>query len=96
MPKYKLSPLAEEDLLHIFESTIESWGILQAREYALLIESALEKLTEYPEIGIQRDELYKNTRSFLAEKHIIYFRSKNDVIEIARILHQKMDHTKYL
>ena len=96
MQKYKLSPHAESDLLHLTESTIKSWGIEQAKQYALSIESVLDKLSQYPEISIQRNELYSTARSFPVGKHIIYYQFKNDIIEVARIIHQSMDPVKHL
>ena len=96
MASYKLSLLAEIDLLDIVESTIENWGRNKAREYALLIDEVLEKLVRYPEIGLQRNELYQNARSFPAEKLIIYYCYANDTVKVARILHQRMDPTEHL
>lgn len=34
MPNYRLSPLAEEDLLKIISSTIAAWGSEQAKTYS--------------------------------------------------------------
>lgn len=45
---YRLSPLAEEDLLKIIFSTIEAWGSEQARVYSQSMEAALTKLAQYP------------------------------------------------
>ena len=96
MKKYKLSLLAENDLLYLIESTIKSWGIEQAKQYALSIEAVLDKLCEHPNIGIQRNELYIAARSFPVGKHIIYYQFKDDIIEVARILHQSMDPIKHM
>ena len=59
------------------------------------MESALTKLAQYPDFGRQRDELYTGARSFPIEKHIVFYRIVNDGIEIARILHQRMDSSKH-
>ena len=93
MPNYKLSFLAELDLFDIAESTIEDWGLKQAKKYALSIDVVLKKLTQHPELGLRRSELYKNARSFPIEKHIIYYCYVDGTVEVARILHQKMDPT---
>jgi len=95
MQNYKLSPLAESDLHKIITSTIETWGSKQARVYAESLDSALIKLAQYPDFGRQRDELYTDARSFPIEKHIIFYRIANDGIEVARILHQRMDPSKH-
>ncbi len=90
-PKYKLSPLAEKDLLQINTSTIKLWGSQQARSYSLKIESSLLKLTQYPDIGLNRDDLYPDAKSFPVEKHIIYYCINENGIGISRILHQRME-----
>ena len=95
MLNYRLSPLAEEDLLKIISSTIEAWGSEQAKIYSQSIDAALTKLAQYPEFGRQRDELYKNARSFPIEKHIVFYQLSDTGIDVARILHQRMDSSKH-
>ncbi|MBL4744606.1 MAG: type II toxin-antitoxin system RelE/ParE family toxin [Cycloclasticus sp.] len=63
--------------------------------YAQSIEAALIKLTQYPEFGRQRDELYKKARSFPIEKHIVFYKISDTGIDIARILHQHIDSSKH-
>ena len=48
MPNYRLSPLAEEDLLKVISFTIEAWGSEQTKIYSQSIDAALTKLAEYP------------------------------------------------
>jgi toxin ParE1/3/4 len=95
MDNYKLSPLAESDLHKIITSTINKWGVEQAKVYAESLESALIKLAQYPDFGRQREELYPNARSFPIEMHIVFYSVCNEGIEIARILHQRMDSSKH-
>lgn len=72
MPTYKLSPLAEEDLYKIISTTISSWGNEQAKVYAQNIDAALMKLAQYPDFGKERNEIYKEAKSFPVEKHIAF------------------------
>jgi toxin ParE1/3/4 len=95
MPNYKLSPLAEEDLFKIISTTIESWGNEQAKVYAQTIDAALLKLAQYPDFGRERNEIYKSARSFPVEKHIVFYQVSDNGIDIARILHQRMDQSKH-
>ena len=95
MPKYRLSPLAEEDLFKIISTTIESWGTTQAKVYAQTIDAALLKLAQYPDFGRERNEIYKGARSFPVEKHIMFYQVSDDGIDVARILHQHMDLSKH-
>ena len=93
---YKLSCLAERDLENIIESTIQAWGVEQARNYALTIDHGLSKLAEVPELGRHRPELFKSALSFPIEKHIVFYRATANGIEVARILHQRMDFSQHL
>lgn len=95
MVNYRLSRLAEDDLFKIISSTIEAWGSEQARNYSQTIDAALLKLAQYPEFGRPRDELYKNARSFPIEKHIVFYQVSDTGIDVARILHQRMDLSKH-
>jgi len=91
MSNYKLSRLAESDLHKIIISTIETWGSDQAKVYAENLDSALVKLAQYPDFGRLRNELYPDARSFPIQKHIVFYRVTDNGIEVARILHQRMD-----
>jgi toxin ParE1/3/4 len=95
MSNYRLSPLAEEDLFKIISTTIESWGIAQAKVYAQTIDSALLKLAQYPDFGRERSDVYNGARSFPVEKHIVFYQVSDNGIDVARILHQRMDLSKH-
>lgn len=95
MPSYRLSPLAEEDLFKIISSTIESWGSTQAKVYAQTIDAALLKLAQYPDFGRERNDIYNGAKSFPVEKHIVFYQISESGIDVARILHQRMDPSKH-
>ncbi|MFA3791039.1 type II toxin-antitoxin system RelE/ParE family toxin [Aliiglaciecola sp. SL4] len=95
MPTYRLSPLAEDDLYKIISTTINSWGNEQAKKYAQNIDAALIKLAQYPDFGRERNEIYKDAKSFPVEKHIVFYRVSVNGIDVARILHQRMDPSKH-
>lgn len=95
MSSYKLSPLAEEDLFKIISKTIESWGSTQAKVYAQTIDAALLKLAQYPDFGRERSDVYDDAKSFPVEKHIVFYQISENGIDVARILHQRMDPSKH-
>ena len=95
MPTYRLSPLAEDDLYKIISTTINSWGNEQAKEYAQNIDTALIKLAQYPDFGRERNEVYNGAKSFPVEKHIVFYQVSDNGIDVARILHQRMDPSKH-
>jgi len=94
---YKLSALAKEDLLAIFNLTIQNWGESKAREYAQKLANGFNLLSQSPEIGKTRNELCPNALSFPVGSHIIFYainKELNTNIEIARVLHQHMNFDK--
>jgi len=95
MPNYKLSLLAQEDLFNIISTTIESWGSVQAKIYVQSIDSALLKLAQYPDFGRERNEIYAGAKSFPVEQHIMFYQASENGIEVARILHKRMDPSKH-
>ncbi len=95
MSNYRLSPLAEKDLFRIISTTIESWGDTQAKVYAQTIDAVLLKLAQYPDFGRDRSDVYNGARSFPIEKHIVFYKVSDNGIDVARILHQRMDITKH-
>ena len=95
MPAYRLSPLAEKDLYKIISTTISLWGNEQAKVYAQNIDAALIKLAQYPDFGRERNEIYNDAKSFPVEKHIVFYQVSDNGIDVARILHQRMDPSKH-
>ena len=82
-------------LFKIISSTIESWGSTQAKVYAQTIDAALLKLAQYPDFGRERNDVYNGAKSFPVEKHIVFYQISDNGIEVARILHQRMDPSKH-
>jgi toxin ParE1/3/4 len=82
--KYRLTEAADEDVGDILRETARLFGRLQRRNYAALIEKAIEMVAEHPERGgsRQRDELALGLRSFHVElaagrrgaaSHVLYY-----------------------
>lgn len=96
--KYKLSRLAEKDIEDILSYTIETWGLNQFRNYQKQIEDSLDIISSdpYHPISRNRKDLLNECRSYAFGKHIIFYRVKNDIVEIIRILHQKMDFETHI
>jgi toxin ParE1/3/4 len=91
MAEYQLSALALSDIKDISAVTIEAWGKKQARFYLEKLHNTLLMLASNPDLGQQRDEIFSGAKSFLSGKHIIFYRSGPRGIEVARVLHQRMD-----
>jgi toxin ParE1/3/4 len=90
---YKLSRKAEEDLEDIWLYTLETWSKEQADRYLSLIFDEIEFLTANPKTGQDFDHIRKNYRYSKVKSHLIFYKHKKseDVIEVIRILHERMN-----
>jgi len=86
-----LSPQARQDFSDILLTSRRQWGAAQRSKYKTAIDQALVRLTKYPEIGRERDDLIKDLRALAVEQHIIYYYVRPNVIRVERILHARMD-----
>ena len=93
MQGYRLSKEAQDDLKEIKNHSHMVWGNKQTQEYLSEIKNGLEKLIISPELGKIRDEIVDGLRSFGVGRHIIFYRLGKTEIEVARILHKRMDVT---
>jgi toxin ParE1/3/4 len=91
MPRCEFTAKATEDLREIGRYTKREWGIQQARRYRQELELALKKLSLSPRVGLARDEIADQVRSFQVASHIVFYLARNDGITILRLLHPSMD-----
>lgn len=91
MVKYRLTPLTKADIKGIWNYTDNMWGTAQADKYIKLLEHRIELLAENPSIGKPRDEIRPEYFSFPESRHVIFYRIRKGRIEIARILHARME-----
>jgi len=91
--KYKLSLLAKQDLENIWLYTFETWSIEQADRYINLIIDEIEYVAEKPNSGFDFSSIRKGYLRTKIKSHLIFFKidKKNNMVEIIRILHQRMD-----
>jgi len=91
--KFRLSRKAEEDLEGIWLYTLETWSKEQADRYLSLIFDEIEFLSINPKTGQDIDHIRKNYRYSKVKSHLIFYNHKksNDIIEVIRILHERMD-----
>ncbi len=93
MRKLHLSPAAAEDLENILQFTMETWGENQFEQYLAAFQQVFDNICQDPSCALskERGELFTDCRSIRSGRHIVFFRLKNDNIEVVRILHDKMD-----
>ena len=92
MSKFKLTNSAVKDLSDIWHYTVEKWSESQADKYYNLILNACSAIAKKPQVGKVYDEIYHDLKGKKTSKHIIFYRVMDDQsVEIARILHERMD-----
>jgi len=89
--EFWLRPQARSDLDTIWDYTVQSWGVQQSRSYIAEIRDTCGKLAENPGLGKCRNELYKELRVFPSGKHLIFYLTIAEGIDVIRILHERMD-----
>jgi toxin ParE1/3/4 len=91
MPRFEFTAKAVEDLREIGRYTKQAWSIAQARRYREELELALRKLSLSPRVGLERDEIAPEVRSFTVASHIAFYLPRKDGITVLRLLHPNMD-----
>ena len=87
-----ISEKANEDIEKIWLYTFENWSLEQADRYYKLILDEIEFIAENFESGKSVDYIKKGYRATLVKSHIIFYKkSRRNIVEIIRVLHQKMD-----
>jgi toxin ParE1/3/4 len=91
--KYKISLLAKQDLENIWLYTFETWSNEQADRYLNLIIDEIEYVAQKPDSGFDFSFVRKGYYRSRIKSHFIFYRidQKDDIVEIIRILHQRMD-----
>lgn len=84
------SPLAEDDLLDIWQYSYSKWGEDKAEEYLLQLDGGMRRLSINPMLGKSRNNVRLGYRAIQINRHVIYYRLVDDFIDIVRILHERM------
>lgn len=91
MARYFLTDRAERDLLEIARFTQERWGRRQRDHYMRALEERIRALAAHPDSGRRREDIGPGVRTSLYGPHLIAYRVLSDGVEIARVLHARMD-----
>ncbi len=92
MPKFQFTNKAVEDLTEIWNYTFQTWSEIQADKYYQEILNKCREISENPSDGKNYEGVWKSLKGSIVNRHIIFYRElENELIEIERILHQKMD-----
>lgn len=92
MAKFKLTNKAVADLNGIWKYTAEKWSEKQADKYYRQLMESCKWIANNPTLGKNYEGIAPTLFGFKENKHIIFFRTlEKDLIEITRILHERMD-----
>ena len=87
---FRLSPLAEADLLSIATYTLRTWGEAQTIRYLDELEACCQQLADNPASGRSCDDIRPGLHRKEQGKHVVFFRRESRGILVSRILHERM------
>ena len=91
MRKVWLHPAASADVDAIADYTIETWGSGQARKYMTALQQDMTALAE----AVLRHPVHEPSglglRYARSGRHVIFYLTTSDTVEIVRIMHERVD-----
>ena len=92
MANYILTNKAVEDISEIWDYTFEVWSETQADRYYYMLLDSCQEIADEKVRGKNYPDVMQDLIGFKVALHIIFYRtSKGNRIEIARVLHSRMD-----
>jgi toxin ParE1/3/4 len=92
--RIELSQQAREDFRDILSYTLTTWGEPQLAKYRASINDALHVILRNPTAG--RPSVKPTLKVLAVEHHRIFYRTIDETIYVVRILHKRMDTSRYL
>jgi toxin ParE1/3/4 len=96
MTSYILSPRALRDIEEIWNYTESRWDADQAERYNRILQQGVEQVARDPRKGRSCDQIRPGYRKYSVGSHVLFYRVREEKIEIVRILHQRMDFERHL
>jgi toxin ParE1/3/4 len=84
------APRARIDLWEIADYIAQD-NVAAAVRFLDEVNATLEKLSQFPGMGPEREDIAAGLRSFPIGSYVLYYRRIPDGIEIARVLHGRRD-----
>lgn len=100
--RIRLHPQAEDDIADVLTYTLERFGLQQYGRYEQIIEEALARVAERPDVGRAFPDraglfLYSIGRRGRHASHQLLYRLLADGrVEILRLLHDSMDVSRHI
>lgn len=96
LPEVIVSPEAKQDLIEVYQYTLQHWGQTKAEHYLSQIKQAFIECQKQPLMGVERRELFVGIRFIIVASHNIYYRFEQNRIEIVRVLHGRQDPKRHV
>ena len=90
MATFRLSRLADADLMNIGIYTLQKWGENQTILYLNNLETCCQRLADNPAFGRPCDHIRAGLRRMEQGEHVVFFRRTPAGILVSRVLHKKM------
>lgn len=90
MNRFRLSQQAEQDLEDIWAYLAQQDELLADKQIAQILDR-FPMLSQFSDMGKQRNNLLPGLRSFPVQPYIVFYTKIADGIEIVRVLHQSRD-----
>ncbi|VAW72605.1 hypothetical protein MNBD_GAMMA10-2409 [hydrothermal vent metagenome] len=95
MAIYKISPVAQRDLIDIYIRGYHKWGINKTDSYQLRLISNFQLLAENPDMG-QDVSIRPQMQRHEVKPYIIFYRKFSYGVRIARILYKNRAIEKHM
>jgi toxin ParE1/3/4 len=92
----QLPPRVRSDIDAIWDYTVATWSVQQARHHLNGLSDVCMDLADSPELGNCRDELYEGLRVYPSGRHLVFYLIMDKGIDVVRILHGSMDFELHL
>ena len=88
---FRLRDAAKVDLAAIWLNTADRWGVDQAEAYVRAIETRIGRICDYPESYPEYEGPADTFRKAPSGEHLIFYVVEGLMVDIVRILHNRMD-----
>lgn len=82
----RITPRGSQDIEEIADYLAIQNSLASAETFLSGVNSALQRIAQFPQIGRKRDELYPDLRSLPYKQYLIFYRLLEDEIEIFRVV----------
>lgn len=96
MASYKLSNLASDDIIRIYEYGILNFGLTQAQDYLLGLHECFQKLADNELPVRDASQFVANLKRSQYQRDVIFYLLQDDETLVIRVLGENMDFIRHL